>query len=118
MLKDGQQIFKDDTAVKSLFVFDQQLASRKGAGSASLTGYIRNDSKLPVVGASIVSSELGYSAVTSSKGHFSIKRMMAGDYTITITMPGYAPFVQQVSLTSGVSTKVNVTLVSTMKKAA
>ncbi len=118
ILKDGQTIFKDDVAVKKLFIFDQQLATRKGAGSASFSGYIKNDSKMPVVGASIVSSQLGYDAVTNSKGRFSIKRMAAGDYTFTISFPGYAPIVQQVSLTTGVATKLDFTLANTMKKVA
>jgi hypothetical protein len=118
MLKDGQQIFKEDVAVKKLFVFDQQLATRKGAGSASFSGNIKNESKLPVVGASIVSSQLGYQAITNAKGHFSIKRMAAGDYTFTISFPGYAPLVQQVSLIAGVATKVDITLATAMKKVA
>ena len=118
MLKDGQQIFKDDVAVKKLFVFDQQLATRTGAGSASFSGNIKNDSKMPVVGASVVSSQLGYQAVTNAKGHFSIKRMAAGDYTFTISFPGYAPVVQQVSLTAGVATKLDFTLANAMKKVA
>ena len=118
MLKDGQQIFKNNVAVKNLFVFDQQLATHKGAGAASLSGIIRNDSQLPVMGALITSAELGYEATTNSKGHFSMKRMVAGDYTITVTFPGYVPVQQQVSLTTGVASKLNITLASAMKMVA
>ena len=118
MLKDGQQIFKDDVAVKNLFVFDQQLSVRKGATPASLGGYIKNESKMPVLGASIASSELNYQAFTNTKGHFSIKRMVAGVYNITVTCPGYAPFTQQVTLTAGVAFKLNLTLENVMKKVA
>jgi hypothetical protein len=44
--------------------------------------------------------------------------MAAGDYTFTISFPGYTPVVQQVSLIAGVATKLNVTLVSAMKNVA
>ncbi len=118
MLKDGQQIFKDDVAIKNLFVFDQQLATRKGAGSASLSGYIRNDIQMPVIGALITSNELGYQAFTNSKGYFSMKRMVAGNYTITVSFPGYVPVEQQVSLTAGVGSKLSLTLANAMKKVA
>ncbi len=118
MCKDAQQIFKEDVAVKNLFVFEQQLAIRKGAGSASLSGYIKNDAQLPVIGALIVSNELGYQAFTNAKGYFSINRMVAGDYNITVSFPGYSPVEQQVSLTAGVGSKMNLTLANAMKKVA
>jgi hypothetical protein len=118
MLKDGQQIFKDDIAIKNLFVFEQQLATRKGTGSASLSGHIKNEIQLPVVGALITSNELGYQAFTNSKGHFSIKRMVAGDYNITVSFPGYTPAEQAISLTAGVASKLNLTLANAMKKVA
>ena len=118
MCKDGQQIFKDDVAVKNLFVFDQQLAIRKGAGSASLSGYIVNEAHLPVIGALIESAELGYQAFTNSDGKFSIKRMVAGNYNISVSFPGYVSVEQQVSLTAGVKSKMNLTLASAMKKVA
>ncbi len=118
MCKDGQQIFKEDVAIKNLFVFEQQLAIRKGAGSASLSGYIKNDAQLPVIGALIASNELGYQAFTNDKGYFSIKRLVAGDYTISVSFPGYSPVEQQVSLTAGVGSKMNLILANAMKKVA
>lgn len=118
MLKDGQQIFKDDVAVKNLFVFDKQLATRKGTGSASLSGYIKNDAQLPVSGALIASNVLDYQAFTDSKGYFSIKHMVAADYNITVTFPGYVSAEQQVSLTAGVASKMSLTLANAMKKVA
>jgi len=118
ILKDGQTIFKEDAAVKGLFVFDQQLVTHRGASSASFGGYVKNESRMPVVGASVVFNELGYEAVTGSKGYFSIKQMAAGDYTFTISFPGYTPVVQQVSLTAGVAAKLDVTLINAMKNVA
>lgn len=118
MCKDGQNIFNDNAAIKKLFVFDQQLAIHKGAGSASLSGYIKNDAQLPIVGALIATSELGYQAFTNSKGYFSIKRMVAGEYTVTVSFPGYVSVDQEVSLTAGVGSKLNLTLANVMKKVA
>ena len=48
MLKDGQQIFKDDAATKRLFTFNSLVAVYKGEGSASLTGpVLLNDLDAP-----------------------------------------------------------------------
>ena len=118
MCKDGQQIFKNDVAVLNLFVFDQQLSSRRGVGSSSLSGYIRNEAQLPIIGALIESAELGYQAFTNSDGRFSIKRMVAGNYNISVSFPGYVSVEQQVSLSAGVRSKMNLTLANVMKKVA
>jgi hypothetical protein len=118
MLKDGQQIFKDNAAVKPFFVFSEQAAVQEGKNTASVYGYIKNDAKLPVVGATVTSKELGYSAITNEKGRYSITRMVEGDYTLTITCPGYVSQDIQVTVVAGTKTKATVTLASAMKKAA
>ncbi len=118
MMKDGQQVFRNDPATKALFVFDAQLQLRQGTGVASLAGYITNESKLPISGAVITSDELGYRAITNAKGHYSINRMLAGTYFITISCPGYAPVEQQITLTAGTKAKGSATLGGAIKKVA
>ncbi|MDQ6842792.1 MAG: carboxypeptidase-like regulatory domain-containing protein [Bacteroidota bacterium] len=73
---------------------------------------------MPVIGALIASNELGYQAFTNAKGYFNIKRMVGGDYTISVSFPGYVPVEQQVSLTAGIGSKMSLTLVNAMKKVA
>jgi hypothetical protein len=118
MVKDGQQIFKDNEAVKSLFVFSQQSEVRTGAGIAKLTGTITNEAKMPVIGATIVSKELNYKAITNEKGRFSINRILAGDYTFTISCPGYVSVDKTITLTAGKSGKFSLSLAMVMKKVA
>ena len=118
MLKDGQQIFKDNASVKPFFVFSEQAATQEGKNTASVFGYIKNDAKLPIVGAIITSKELGYSAATNEKGRYSINHMVEGDYTLTMSCPGYISQDIQVTVVAGVKTKATVTLASAMKKAA
>ena len=118
MLKDGQQIYKDDEAMKALFVFSEQVAAHKGAITGSAFGYLKNDAKLPIAGATITSKEMGYTAVSNAKGYYSIKRMVEGTYTLTFSCPGYAPQDVTVTVVAGVRTKATVTLASAMKKVA
>ena len=47
-LKDGQQLFIDDAAIKKQFTFSKLVAVNMGEGSASLTGRIANNFNLPV----------------------------------------------------------------------
>jgi hypothetical protein len=101
-----------------MFVFSQQTAVQEGKGTAGITGYITNDAKLPIVGAIITSKELGYSATTDPKGNYSIKRMVEGTYTLTISCPGYVPQDVTVTVQAGTKSKASLKLASALKKVA
>ncbi len=118
MLKDGQQIFKDDAATKRLFTFNSLVSVYKGEGSASLRGRIVNDLNLPVEGAVITSRDQKYTATTNAKGHYRINRIAEGSYSFTVTCPGYAPVEQVIHFTAGTASTANFALASVMKKAA
>jgi hypothetical protein len=118
MMKDGQQIFKDNEAVKKQFVFSYLVATHSGDGSASLSGYIVNANNQPVEGVLLISRDQKYKATTNAKGHYRIGRIAAGNYTFSITCPGYSPIEQIITFTAGTASKADFELSSLMKKVA
>jgi hypothetical protein len=118
MLKDGQQIFKDDPAMKKQFTFNYLVSMYRGEGSASLKGRIINSLNLPVEGAVITSQDLKYSATTDKKGQYRITRIAAGTYTFTVNCPGYEPIEQTITFAASTASKGDFTLASVMLKVA
>ena len=68
-LKDGQQLFTDDAAIKKQFTFSKLIAVNMDEGSASLRGRIVNHFNLPVQRASIIPADQKYFAITDAKGN-------------------------------------------------
>ena len=91
MLKDGQQIFKDDEAIQKQFTFSHLVSVFQGEGSASLKGYVTTSLGMPVEGGAITSASGKYIATTNAKGYYKINRVAEGAYTFIISCPGYAP---------------------------
>jgi len=118
MLKDGQQVFKEDEAIKKQFTFNYLVSLYQAEGSASLKGYVLNNLGLPVQGASIVSVDQKYKATSNAKGRYRIGRMAEGTYTFTVTCPGYSPIEQVITLAAGTASTVNFEMINQMKKAA
>lgn len=118
MLKDGQQIFKDDAAIKKLFTFSKLASVYQGEGSASLRGRIINNLNMPVEGATVTSRDQKYAATTNAKGHYRITRIAEGSYAFTISCPGYTPVDQVIAFTAGTASTANVELANAMKKVA
>ena len=118
MLKDGQQIFKDDAATKKQFTFSYLVSLYKGDGSASLKGYIVNNLNLPVEGATILSADGKYSATTNARGYYRISRIAAGTYSFNITCPGYNPLVQVITFAASTTSRGDFEMANQMKKVA
>ena len=118
MLRDGQQIFKDDAATKRQFTFSYLVSQYRGEGSASLKGYILNSLSLPVEGAVVLSADEKYGAVTNKKGYYRITRIAAGTYMFNINCDGYLPVSQQITFVAGTSSKGDLTLANEMKNVA
>jgi hypothetical protein len=57
MLKDGQQIFRNNEVVKKQFVFKYLVSIHVGAGSASFKGYVSNSLNQPIEGVIIESQD-------------------------------------------------------------
>ncbi|MGH2647671.1 MAG: carboxypeptidase regulatory-like domain-containing protein [Ginsengibacter sp.] len=118
MLKDGQQIFKDDAATKKQFTFSYLVSLYQGEGSASLKGYIVNNLNVPIEGVTIVSLDGKYTATTNSKGYYRITRIAEGTYTFNVTCTGYNPLVQIISFAAGTASKGDFEMANQMKKVA
>jgi hypothetical protein len=72
-------------------------------GSASLHGTVINVSGAIVPHAMVVveGKAGGQTATTNDRGQYSINGLAAGDYTVTITAPGFSPYEVRVLLISG-----------------
>lgn len=118
MLKDGQQIFKDDLVMKRKFTFRYLVSMNRGERPASLKGKISNNLNMPVAGAVIVSQDQKYTATTDRKGQYHIKRIAAGTYTFTITCAGYNTLVQVITFAAGKASKCDFEMANTLMKVA
>ena len=118
MLKDGQQIFKDDAATKKQFTFSYLVSLYQGDGSASLKGYIINNLNMPIEGVTVASADGKYSATTNAKGYYRISRVAEGVYTFNITCPGYTPLVQVITFAASTASKGDFEMANQMKKVA
>ncbi len=118
MLKDGQQIFKDDAATKKQFTFSYLVSMFQAEGSASLKGYIVNSLNMPIEGVTVVSADGKYAATTNAKGYYRISRVAEGTYTFNVTCPGYNPLVQIISFAAGTAAKGDFEMQNQMKKVA
>jgi hypothetical protein len=118
MLKDGQQIFKQDAALKRQFTFSYLVSLYQGVGSASLRGTVVNSLGLPIQGVTILSADGKYKATTNAKGKYRINRIAEGTYTFTATCPGYAPVEQEITFAAGTASKADFEMVNQMKKVA
>ena len=118
MLKDGQQIFKDNAATKKQFTFSYLVSMYRGEGSASLKGYVVNDLGLPIEGVTVMSADQKYAAITNARGYYHITRIAEGIYTFNVTCPGYVPLMQQITFTAGTASKGDFELTNEMKQVA
>ena len=118
MLKDGQQIFKDDAAAKKQFTFSYLVSKYQAAGSASLKGSIVNHLGNPVEGVVIASADGRYEATTDVTGRYRINRIVEGTYTFNITCLGYIPLVQVITFVAGTASKGDFEMAIEMKQVA
>ncbi len=118
MMRDGQRIFISTPELQEQFIFARLLAIVKGNKQASLSGYVYDTNKMPVAGVVITSKDQQYTATTNAKGRYNIGRIAAGDYTFSITCPGFAPVEQAIALSAGTASRVSFTMQNIMKKVA
>lgn len=109
MCLDGQEIFRNNDAIRKQFVFEEILFLVSGTGTAGFKGTVTdNVSRLPVNG--VVFTLKGSEKTTSSdeNGKFSIFQLAAGEWEVTASKPGYADkkFTQEVK----VGTVSNITV--------
>ncbi len=94
MMKIGQDIFKDNPAVYTQFVFADVLARVGGHGQAGFDGKVIDSvTNLPIPGALIKlflpdNPETEYTTMTNGDGDY-IVNCPSGTYTVTVGKPGY-----------------------------
>lgn len=77
----------------------------------TFSGYVRDTSAQPIVGATVVTSPGGYSAVTGSGGAYTINSVEPGTYNLTASRTGYASLTQyNKSVSGGQTVTVNFAL--------
>jgi hypothetical protein len=118
MLKDGQQIFKEDVIMKRKFTFHYLVSMNRGERPASLKGKIVNNLNMPVAGAVILSQDERYMRTTNKKGQYHIKGIAAGTYIFTITCPGYDPLDQVITFVAGKASKGDFEMTNAIMKVA
>ena len=118
MLKDGQQVFKQDEAIRIQFTFTYLASMYQGERSAKLKGYVLNNLGQPIEGATITSADQKYTATSNAKGRYHINRIAEGTYTFTVTCPGYSPIEQVITFAASTTSTVNFEMINQMKKAA
>ena len=118
MLKDGQQIFRDNAALKRQFIFRYLVSLYKSESAASLKGHVVTDLNQPIEGVTIISKDQKYTTTTDAKGYYSISRIAEGAYTFMLTCTGYSPLEQVITFSAGTAINANFKLSNLMKKAA
>jgi hypothetical protein len=92
MFLDGQEIFKNQEAILSQFIFEHCLLLVRGAGTAGVRGTVTDSvTTLPIEGATITVGVNDYTGTTNTNGQYEISPAAAGTYTVTVTAPGYQP---------------------------
>jgi hypothetical protein len=90
------------------------LAKAQGANSASISGTVLDPSGAVVVGATVTIlnpvSSYGRSVVTDSSGNFRFPNVPFNPYHLTVTAPGFAPYVQDVEARSSVPVELKIEL--------
>ncbi|HXS57695.1 MAG TPA: carboxypeptidase-like regulatory domain-containing protein, partial [Hanamia sp.] len=118
MLKDGQQIFRNDPAAKRQFIFNHLVSMQRGEGSASLKGCIVDSLNQPVEGVLLQSQDQKYTDITDSNGNYRIGRIAAGTHTFLIAGAGFHSIWHTITLAAGPGNKADFTLEKQMQRVA
>ena len=88
------------------------LSAGAAAAQGTLTGTVVDaDTGEPMIGASVFVTELGTGAATDLDGRYTVRQVPAGSYTVQFSYIGYgAQTVENVQITSGQTTTINITL--------
>lgn len=112
MFLDGQEIYKDDEAVKKLFTFDQVLLTVSGPGNTGVKGTAKNSvTNLPVPNANIAVVGTDIEIITDADGKFQ-KIIASGTVTFLVTCPGFQDIqITDFEIEAGVMKTLNIILV-------
>jgi hypothetical protein len=80
-----------------------------GGGTGSVKGTVMNNSGSRLNGVEVQVLG-GPSATTNKRGKYTIQNVPEGLQSVTVTYPGYADFLEMVTITTGSTTTLNITL--------
>lgn len=87
--------------------------------TGTLAGYVKNKSKEPLIGASVMVRDLGMGAATDDKGFYILNNVPAGSHTLVVKMMGYkTTTVREVIVAMDLRTTTNITMERTVLKIA
>lgn len=99
-------------ALEKQFVFSSLLTLISGTGVATLQGVITDDATgMPITGASVTLTNLGVTVVTTTTGEYNFPSIAGGNYDVQIDATGYAQILDTVTVTSGVTTTKDYSMV-------
>jgi hypothetical protein len=119
MMLDGQEIFKNNEAIKKLFTFDQVLLTVTGPGNQGFKGNISNatnDLPLGVTATVAITGPTNKTVETDENDHFDCPQLTAGEqaYTITVTATGYqTKILNNQTVNTGTMKTINIELTPT-----
>lgn len=111
---DGQEIFKNDEAVKKLYTFDQILLTITGPGIAGVRGSIKDSITNLLITSGVTISIFGtdHTTTVGPDGRYEISPVASGTYTIVITCPDYQDQqITNVEIETGTLKTLNIVLV-------
>ena len=87
---DGQEIFKDEDAIKKQFIFDHVLNLVSGTGTAGIRGTITDAATgLTVANVTAAIETTDKTAITDEDGKYIITQVASGKYKVSFTAEGY-----------------------------
>ena len=97
----------------SVFLFS--LAATAQSGGGVITGVVSDADRAVVPNATIQAKNVAtgaiYKAVTSSIGNYTLSRLPAGNYELSVTAPGFKPHEQRaIALQTGQTLRIGVRL--------
>ena len=115
--KAGQKIYKGESTMQKQFAFTQMLKKVGYGGTAGITFTLTyGKTKLAVVEADAVSTDLKYSGIGNAKGVLKINRMTEGEHKFTISALGFDELVVTVILQAGVKSRFEFTMIEEAKE--
>ena len=116
MMTTGQDIFKDNEAVRTQFVFNDVLKRITGPGLAGLDGKVTdNGTNLPISGALVKlflpdNPSTEYLGTSDANGDYFVN-CPSGTYSVTVSAVGYTPHTMtDIIISVGTVSKINVKL--------
>ena len=79
-------------------------------GKGALSGVVVDAGDRALQGAKVVADPGGSSAISDAQGQFTLNGLNAGDYNVTISYAGFAPFTRKVTVAPGQAARLDASL--------